>query len=271
MFRRAGEDIMELSDARIQLENFRPGLTKLDGRFAATTAGATRATGQLVAPGPLLLLGAPGVGKGTQADKLAELWGVPKISTGEILRANVANGTPLGIQANLIMKRGGLVPDEIMTEMVADRLALLDTTLGFILDGFPRTVPQAQWLDEYLSDYREGAVLGIISMCMDFKGIAERIVHRRVCPLCKATYNTQLMPPKRLRRCDNDGTALIQRSDDRLEVFETRFSVFKRETEPLIRYYRSRSLFIEVNAEKSPSLVTEEIITGMMNFRIEMD
>lgn len=262
---------MELSEARIQGENFGPGLTKLDDCFSALAPMTIHATARIAAPGPVLLLGAPGVGKGTQADKLAELWGVPKISTGEILRANVANGTHLGIKANRIMKLGNLVPDQIITGMVADRLALSDTAMGFILDGFPRTVHQAQWLDEYLSEYRNGAVLRIVNLSMDFEGIVERIVHRRVCPLCKTTYNARLMPPKRAGRCDRDDAELIQRSDDRLEVFETRFEVFKRETEPLIQYYRHRSLFIEVDAEKPPSSVTRDIVAGLTNFRMQVN
>jgi adenylate kinase len=168
------------------------------------------------------------------------------------------------------MKLGGLVPDAIMTEMVANRLSLSDTAMGFILDGFPRTVPQAQWLNEYLSDYRKGAVLGIISLYMDFDGIAERVAHRRVCPLCKATYNTRLMPPKRIGRCDKDGAELVRRGDDGVEVFEMRLDVFKHETEPLIHYYRGHSLFIEVDADKSPSLVTRDIVTGLTNYRMQM-
>ena len=161
---------MELSDARIQGEHLGPGLTKLDDCFAALAPETIHATARIAAPGPVLLLGAPGVGKGTQADKLAELWGVPKISTGEILRANVANGTHLGIKANRIMKLGSLVPDQIMTGMVADRLGLSDTATGFILDGFPRTVHQAQWLDEYLSDCRNGAVSEDYQLVNGFRG-----------------------------------------------------------------------------------------------------
>ena len=261
---------MELSEARIPVVKFPPGLTELDKCFASLAPESNLATSHIHEPGPVLLLGAPGIGKGTQADILAELWDVPKISTGDILRANVASGTPLGIQANRIMKLGGLVPDQIMTAMVADRLCLSDTAMGFILDGFPRTVPQAQWLDKYLSDYRRGAVLGIISMNMDFQRIAERVVHRRVCPRCKTTYNTYLMPPKRMGRCDKDGAELIQRSDDGVEVFEKRLDVFKRETEPLIGYYRSHSLFIEIDADRPPDSITRNIVTSLANFRLQL-
>jgi adenylate kinase len=286
--RTPGEDTMDLNEARIQAENYGPGygtaygpgygpdhvsgygseLTRLDECFSDPASGLNHLA--VSEPGPVLLLGAPGVGKGTQAEKLAELWGVPTISTGEILRTNVANGTPLGIQANRIMKLGGLVPDQIMNGMVADRLGFADTASGFILDGFPRTVHQAEWLDRYLSDHREGAVLGIISMHMDFRGIVERVVNRRVCPLCKTVYNTHLMPPVRVGRCDKDDVELIQRSDDRLEVFETRLEVFKRETEPLIEYFRGRALFIEVDAEKPPSSVTRDIVAGLVSSRMQI-
>jgi adenylate kinase len=265
------EGLVELSEARSQLENLGPELTKLDECFAALAYESIHVSGQIREPGPLLLLGAPGVGKGTQADKLAELWGVPKVSTGEILRANVANGTPLGVEANRIMKLGGLVPDQIMTEMVADRLGLSDTAMGFILDGFPRTVHQAQWLDGHLSFHPNSARLGIINLFMDLERIVDRIVHRRVCPLCKTIYNTQLMPPKRMGSCDKDNAELVQRSDDRLEVYQRRLDVFKRATEPLIQYYRGRSQFIEVDAEKPPSLVTRDIVAGLMNLRMQMD
>lgn len=222
---------------------------------------------QLRDPGPVLLLGAPGVGKGTQAEILAGLWGVPKISTGDILRANVASGTELGLRASKIMKAGGLVPDPVMTEMVSNRLALADTARGFILDGFPRTVGQAQWLDGLLSARRQGAVLGIISMSVDYERIVERVAYRRVCPLCKTTYNTLLVPPKQIGKCDKDNTELEQRNDDRVEVLQKRLEVFRRETEPLVEHYRNHRLVIEVDAGQSPSSVTRDIAVSLAAFR----
>ena len=262
------EGHMGLSEAAIQAESFGLEGTKLDDclkSFAREEDGAIRE------PGPVLLLGAPGVGKGTQADTLAKLWKVPKISTGDILRTNVVNGTTLGVEADRIMKRGGLVPDQIMTEMISDRLGLSDTAAGFILDGFPRNIRQAQWLDGYLSAHRRRTLLGVISMLIGLERVVERVVHRRVCPLCKSVYNTQLMPPKRIGRCDLDDSGLEQRSDDRLQVFQTRLAVFKRETEPLIQYYRGRPLFIEVDADKPPSVVTRDIVAGLTRFRKRMD
>jgi adenylate kinase len=258
---------MELAQAGDEVEDFAPGLTKSIDCLDSPNPGSIRIPAQIQAPGPLLLLGAPGVGKGTQADCLAKLWGVPKVSTGDILRANVADGTTPGLRATRIMERGELVPDEIMTEMVADRLGRPDTALGFILDGFPRTIPQAMWLDRYLIDRRRRDVLGVVHLRMDFDGIVERIVHRRVCPLCKTLYNIQLKPPKRTGRCDKDDAELIQRSDDGFDVLQTRLDVFKRETEPLLQHYRCRSPFVQIEADESPSTVTEAIVAALIRFR----
>jgi len=256
---------MGMSGTRIQVGEFAPGLTKSIDFSISIKPGQ-----QISRPGPVLLLGAPGVGKGTQADTLATLWGVPKISTGDILRENVANRTELGAQADRVMKLGGLVPDEMMTGMVADRLRAPDTLAGFILDGFPRTVGQAQWLDQHLEVHRADARLAVVSMYMEPRRIVERVVHRRICPLCKTAYNTQSLPPKRLGRCDKDGAELIQRSDDSPEVFAKRLGVFKQETEPLLEYYHGHSLFIEVDAAKSPASVSIEIASGLMNFRARL-
>lgn len=261
------EDVMELSEAHIQAKTFLPELAESGKSFRPFPVGSDHPPMHTSGPGPLLLLGAPGVGKGTQAETLAKLWGIPTISTGEILRANVAAGSTLGIQAKRIMKMGGLVPDPLMTEMVANRLGLSDAAAGFILDGFPRTVGQAQWLDAYLGAHRHGSLLAVISMSMDPRRIAERVIHRRICPLCKTVYNLQSMPPQRTGRCDRDGSELEARSDDSVAVFQTRLEVFRRETEPLIHYYRSHSLFIEIDADKPPSTITETIVTLLQNLR----
>ena len=262
---------MNLGELGVERETFEPGLAESVERFRTVLSEPrNQAPPRIVGPGPVLLLGAPGAGKGTQADTLAKMWGVPKISTGDILRANVANGTALGVEANRIMKLGGLVPDRIMNEMVANRLEFSDTAAGFILDGFPRTIRQAQWLDGYLSTRRRGAVLGIINMSINLQRLVERVIHRRVCPLCKTVYNTQYLPPKRMGKCDKDGADLEQRSDDCAEVFQMRLDVFKRETEPLIRYYRDRNLWIQVDAELPPSTVTEDIVSRLTQCRMQL-
>ena len=262
---------MELRINRVRTKNFQPGMTNSDQLLNPVVIAGNQPTTGTERPGPVLLLGAPGVGKGTQAEILAKLWGVPKISTGDILRANVTKGTALGVLASQIMKTGGLVPDQLVTEMVANRLSDSDTETGFILDGFPRTVGQAQWLDEYLGVNRSGAALAVISMCMDYEQILKRVVHRQVCPVCKTVYNTLLMPPIRLGRCDLDDAELIQRNDDSAAVFQTRLEIFKRETEPLFEFYRSRFLFIEVDAGKTPSSVSRDISTSLSRLRNQME
>ena len=262
---------MELREPRNRAKDFQPGMTNSDQLLSHAVLTEDRSIADAVRPGPVLLLGAPGVGKGTQGEILAKLWGVPKISTGDILRANVAKGTPLGVKAAQIMKSGGLVPDDLVNQMVADRLRDRDTEAGFILDGFPRTVGQAEWLDEYLDAHRKGEALAIVSMCMDCDQIVQRVVHRTVCPVCKTVYNTELMPPRRAGHCDLDDAELIQRNDDSAAVFQKRLEVFKRETEPLFEFYRSHFLFIEVDAGKSPTSVTRDISTNLSRLRNQME
>lgn len=222
------------------------------------------------APGPVVLLGAPGVGKGTQSDALARIWHVPKISTGEILRANVTNGTPLGVQAEEIMRRGGLVPDHVITEMVARRIAASDAAAGFILDGFPRTAMQARWLDGHLAVHRNFSSLTIINLHMEPQKIIERIIHRRICPCCKAVYNTRLKPPRQKGRCNRDGSVLVQRSDDSIEVFQERLDTFKRETEPLIEHYRSHRMFMTIDADRPALRVTKDIVESIARRNLRM-
>jgi adenylate kinase len=151
--------------------------------------------------------------------------------------------------------------------MVANRLDRADTAEGVILDGFPRTVGQADWFDEYLDDHQHGAHLAVVSLNMDLDRLVARVIYRTVCPVCGSVYNEELMPPKRTGICDNDDSVLEQRNDDRLDVFKTRLGVFRRETEPLIRFYSKRGMFLEVDAERSPESVTEDIVSGMMACR----
>lgn len=241
-------------------------LEELSGIERGVSAGSLEPEDEVLlarAPGPVVLLGAPGVGKGTQADSLAKVWRIPAISTGEILRANVTNGTALGVQADEIMRRGGLVPDHVITEMVAGRLAISDAVSGFILDGFPRTANQAQWLDGHLGAHHNLDPLTIIYLHMEPHKIIERVIHRRICPCCKTVYNTRLKPPKRIGRCDRDGSALVQRSDDSIEVFQERHDAFKRQTEPLIEHYRDHRMFMIVDADRPAPNVTKYIVESI--------
>jgi adenylate kinase len=248
-------------------ETFNGRLTEMDGYFGLDDLGSARAMLQAMQPGPIVLLGAPGVGKGTQAEALASLWNIPTISTGEILRANVKSATALGIRANEEMMRGQLVPDHLITEMVARRLSLPDAVSGFILDGFPRTIQQAQWLDGYLAVHHGNAPLVIINMYMDPEKIVERIIHRRVCPCCDMVYSELSKRPKREGRCDNDNTVLIQRSDDRLEVFQERLGVFTQRTAPLIEHYQHYAQYIVTNADRPASVVTRSIVAEITGRR----
>ena len=244
-------------------EKFGGRLTQIDDYLELDDLGLNRATLPATQPGPVVLLGAPGVGKGTQAEALASLWNIPTISTGEILRANVKNATALGTQADKAMKRGELVPDRLITEMVAARLSLPDTASGFILDGFPRTIQQAHWLDGHQAIHHSNNPLVVINMYMDPERIAERITHRRVCPCCNMVYSELAKPPKRDGRCDNDNTVLIQRSDDRLEVLHERLNVFTQKTAPLIEHHQHYALFIMTNADRPAHVVTRSIVAAL--------
>jgi len=253
---------MSLNETAPAKEAFE-GLSRIEGFLSPGSVEAKDPTVRATAPGPVLLIGAPGVGKGTQADTLAKIWRIPKISTGEILRANVTNGTALGIQADEIMRRGGIVPDHVMTEMVAGRIAVPDAEAGFILDGFPRTAKQAQWLDGHLAVHRNFVQLTIINLHMEPQKIIDRIIHRRICPWCKTVYNTRLKPPRLNGRCDLDGSALIQRNDDTIEVFQERLDAFKRETEPLIEHYRGHRIFMTLDADRPAPMVTLDIVASI--------
>src|ERR1700722_13258975 len=163
-------------------------------------------------PGPVLLLGAPGVGKGTQAKLLMEEFSIPQISTGDLLRANREQRTTLGMVAEEIMAKGQLVPDDLVNEMVSERLALPDTEHGYILDGFPRTLNQAEWLDTKLVAYMLPVVA--VSILVDERVLLERITGRRMCPVCGTIYNIYTQPPKNDGVCDAEGAKLEQRADD---------------------------------------------------------
>src|SRR5208282_5342041 len=172
---------------------------------AITSVDTGRAAESETVPGPILLLGAPGVGKGTQAKELVKLWNIPQISTGDLLRGNVARGTNLGKTAKEIMARGELVPDSLVDEMVAARLLEPDTARGYILDGFPRTLGQAHWLDGRLAAQIESLPVVAISIHVDYNQLLRRITGRRNCPVCQTIYNIYGNPPKRNGFCDVEG------------------------------------------------------------------
>jgi adenylate kinase len=209
--------------------------------------------------GPIVLLGAPGAGKGTQAKLISKTFGIPQISTGDLLRDNVARLTPLGIKAKAVMGTGALVPDQLVLDMVTGRLEEADCNKGFILDGFPRTVPQAEWLDKFLEQQREGkeadckaacAPPVVIQLQVDYGKLVERIAGRRSCPSCGRIYNVYLQPPKVEGICDVEGASLICRPDDREDVVKKRLETYERQTLPLADYYRSKGRLVVVDGDQ---------------------
>lgn len=230
--------------------------------------------GESFLPGPVLLLGAPGVGKGTQAKLLMAEFGIPQISTGDILRANIAGSTSLGVVAKSLMDQGQLVSDDLVNQMVADRLAQPDTKRGYILDGFPRTLNQAVWLDEHLagklkqSDCNPGEILPVVAIhiVVDYDQLLHRITGRRISPTGRI-YNTYSNPPTVAGKCDVDGSTLVQRPDDSEEVFAERMKTFNSQTAPVIEHYRGRGRFVEVDGDQPVEKVTVAINAALHRLR----
>ncbi len=191
----------------------------------------------------LILLGAPGSGKGSVADLVTRAYGLPRVSTGDLLRHAVRERTPLGIRAEEAMRAGRLVPDDLVIALVGERLAAADARRGYVLDGFPRTIAQAESLAR-LDPGRPEIVADIVA---GEDVIVRRLESRRVCPRCDAVYNVVSRPPRRAGFCDRDGEALVQRDDDRPEVVLNRLRVYHRETEPLLGYYGARGALLRID------------------------
>ncbi|MEK6778602.1 MAG: adenylate kinase [Candidatus Deferrimicrobiota bacterium] len=185
----------------------------------------------------IILLGPPGAGKGTQAKMISAAFSIPQISTGDMLREAVKNGTQMGKLAKTHMDQGGLVPDEVVIGIVKERLQAPDCLNGFILDGFPRTIPQAEALDRVTRELRK-EVRTVLSLEVDEKELMERLCGRRTCTGCGAMYHVQFNRPKAEGKCDKCGTALIQRDDDKEETILARLANYKKMTEPLLQYYK---------------------------------
>ena len=224
-----------------------------------------RAAEKSFAPGPILLMGAPGVGKGTQAKELVKLWDIPQISTGDLLRANVAEGTPLGLAANEIMGRGELVPDSLVEEMAAERLRQPDTERGYILDGFPRTLGQANWLDGKMAP--EPVQVVAVGIVVDYNQLLRRITGRRNCPVCQTIYNVYVNPPQRKDLCDVEGSGLVQRADDTEEVFKERMRAYEALTAPVVEHYRTLGRFAEVDGDRPIGEVAVSIVAAVERLR----
>ena len=233
-----------------------------------TEAESGRESGRKTVPGPILLIGAPGSGKGTQAKELVKLWGIPQISTGDLLRANRDNGTPLGKVADEIMGRGELVPDSLVNDIVALRLQEPDTANGYILDGFPRTLPQATWLDGQLATHTNSLPLIAVSIQVDYNLLLRRITGRRSCPVCGTIYNIYSNPPKTEGSCDVEGSALVQRADDTEQVFKERMRAYAAQTAPVVEHYRGLGRFAEVDGDRAIALIAPAIVAAVERLRI---
>jgi len=209
----------------------------------------------------VIFLGPPGAGKGTQAARLAAHLGVPKISTGDMLRTAIAGRTPLGREAEPLMAKGNLAPDAVSAALVRERIAEADCDKGFVLDGFPRTLPQAQVLEQMTGkDSRDFVVF-------DFElpraELVRRLSGRRWCPLCQATFHLELDPPTRAGVCDQDGTALVQRHDDRESVIAERLREYDARSFPLIEHYKTRTRILPIDGNRPKDVVFQEIVAAV--------
>lgn len=207
----------------------------------------------------IILLGSPGAGKGTQAQSICNRYGIPHISTGDIFRMNITGGTELGILAKSYMDKGLLVPDDVTIRLVKDRLLKDDAQNGFLLDGFPRTINQAEVLDELLREQGEAIDMALlIKVPRSF--IVKRMTGRRVCPSCGASFHLEFNPPMLESICDDCGAKLIQRKDDSEQTVEERLDIYEFQTFPLIDYYRGKDILKEVDGTRAINVVFADIL-----------
>ena len=207
----------------------------------------------------IIMLGAPGAGKGTQAKQIAAKYNIPHISTGDIFRANIKNGTELGKKAKTYMDKGLLVPDELVVDLVVDRVEDKDCENGYVLDGFPRTIPQAEALDAALAKNGDKMEYAINVEVPD-ENIVKRMSGRRACVACGATYHIEHIPPKTEGICDTCGKELILRDDDKPETVLNRLNIYHEQTQPLIDYYNTKGILKEVDGTKDMADVFSEIV-----------
>jgi adenylate kinase len=213
----------------------------------------------------IVLVGPPGAGKGTQAQFIASHLAIPKISTGDIFRSNVSQGTPLGRQAKEYMNRGDLVPDEVTIAMVRDRLSEDDAQAGFLLDGFPRNVPQAETLKKQLMDW-DTRLTVVLELVVDEDEVVRRLSGRRTCRRCERVWHIMFDPPTREGICDACRGELFQRDDDREETVRHRLEVYKKQTAPLVSYYADEGVLIGIDATGPVEEVTERALAALRPF-----
>jgi adenylate kinase len=221
--------------------------------------------------GPVVVFGPPGAGKGTQAKRIMEHYLIPQVSTGDILRQNIDLGTPLGVAAKAVMAQGKLVSDDLVCTMVGERLRQPDCKRGYVLDGFPRTAAQAGWLDALLDHQplddpkifdnlrTTRAWPIVIRLNVDYNQLLLRITGRRSCPTCGRIYNVHFQPPRVDELCDCDGSKLVTRNDDRLEVIQPRWTAYEEQTRPVADYYQRTGRLVSVNGDLPMDEVTEQI------------
>jgi adenylate kinase len=214
----------------------------------------------------VIFLGPPGSGKGTQAIELAKKYGVPHLSTGDMLREHVAKGTPLGAKAKPIMERGELVPDSLVLKMIAERIERPDCRHGFVFDGFPRTVAQAKYLGELLKEHGYKRPF-VIHLVIDTSILMRRLTGRRTCKVGGEIYNIYDRPPKVEGVCDKDGGELIQRPDDREDVISQRLQAYEKQTAPLVAYYRQRGLLHDLDASKGVEEIGHQVLQAVQSVR----
>ena len=217
-------------------------------------------------PGPVLLLGAPGVGKGTQAKVLMASFGIPQVSTGDILRDQRTRKTELGLMADDLIRTGQLVPDDLVNRLVEARLAQADCVNGYILDGFPRTLTQAEWLDAYLAAADPSFPLLALNIVVQHEELLRRITGRLISPAGRI-YNVYTNPPQTAGICDVDGSVLVQRADDSLEVFEDRMKVFRQDTAAVIDHYRAQGRFAEIDGARPVDEVSNSVVEALHALR----
>ena len=207
----------------------------------------------------IIMLGAPGAGKGTQAIMIAEKYGIPHVSTGDIFRANIKNNTPLGQEAKKYMDQGQLVPDELTVKILLDSVAKDDCKNGYVLDGFPRTIPQAEVLENALKELND-KIDYAIDVDVPDENIVKRMGGRRACVKCGATYHIEHVPPKQEGVCDNCGESLILRDDDKPETVQKRLDVYHKQTQPLIDFYNERNILKSVDGTMDKKDVFDAIV-----------
>ena len=206
----------------------------------------------------LILMGLPGAGKGTQAEKIVEKYDIPHISTGDMFRLAIKEGTALGKEAKSYMDKGELVPDEVTIGIVRERLSKSDCQKGFLLDGFPRTIAQAEALEDLLSDMEESLDY-VLHIDVPKEQLIERLTGRRICPTCGATYHVAFNPPKVDGKCDHDGSELIQREDDQPETVSKRLEVNVEQTQPLLDFYRGKGYLVSFEGDRDINEVFQDI------------